>query len=120
MDESRLDLEALIAALDSQRQVRRISWRQLGREAEVSPSTLTRMQQGRKPDVDTFGALVRWLGASADDFVARSTKVRRAVAADPFLVASTLLRGKKKMKPEAVKALQELVRALGKVVRTLE
>lgn len=41
------------------------SWRWLAREAGVSPSTLTRLRQGKNPDIDTFGRLVVWMGSSA-------------------------------------------------------
>lgn len=35
----------------------------------VSPSTLSRIEQGKVPDLDTFARLCHWLGVSADDFM---------------------------------------------------
>jgi transcriptional regulator with XRE-family HTH domain len=113
-----LQLEALVAALDSERQAKGISWRQLAIEAGVSPSTLTRMQQGKSPDVNTFSALTTWLDIPAERFYTElgSEPVRN----DPMAVVSTLLRGKKKMTPKAVAALTELVSAAVKLSKELK
>ncbi len=112
-----LQLEALVAALDSERQAKGISWRQLATEAGVSASTLTRMQQGKSPDVDTFSALTAWLGTPAERFYTELGPGR--VQNDPMAVVSTLLRGNKKMSPKAVKALTELVSAAVKLSKEL-
>ena len=74
MEEARLDVAALYAALDTQRQSRGMSWRQVAKEAGISPSTLTRMTQEKRPDVDSFAALVSWLGLSADRFLSSTKK----------------------------------------------
>lgn len=60
---------AFYQALDSARSARRLNWKQVASEAGVSASTLTRMAQGKRPDVDSLAALVRWSGLSADPFV---------------------------------------------------
>ena len=65
----RFDAEAFYAALDAERRSRRYTWKQVAEEAKVSASTLTRMAQGRRPDVDSLAALVTWAGLSADNFV---------------------------------------------------
>ncbi len=113
-----LQLEALVAALDSERQAKDISWRQLAAEAGVSASTLTRMQQGKSPDVDTFSALTTWLDIPAERFYVEVGPER--LQNDPMAVVSTLLRGKKKMSPKAVKALTELVSAAVKLSKELK
>ena len=113
-----LQLEALVAALDSERQARDLSWRQLAAQAGVSPSTLTRMQQGKAPDVNTFSALTAWLDIPAERFYTEVGSER--VQNDPMAVVSTLLRGKKKMSPKAVAALTELVSAAVKLSKELK
>ncbi len=113
-----LQLDALVAALDSERQARRISWRTLASEAGVSPSTLTRMQQGKSPDVNTFSALTKWLNIAAERFYADQGS--EPPQDDPMAVVSTLFRGKKKMNPKALSALQELVNAAFKLSRELK
>lgn len=117
MADAMIDVNALVAALDATRRQRGLSWRKLAEEADVSPSTLTRMQQGKSPDVNTFAALTQWLNMAAENF----TKAQHGKAEEPEVLAvvSTLLRGKKKMSPKAIHALQELVEAAFKLSKEL-
>ncbi|OLT39090.1 transcriptional regulator [Saccharomonospora sp. CUA-673] len=64
----RIDLPRLTGALDDQRAARGLSWRQVADEADVSPSLLSRMRNGLRPDLDGFIALVQWLGTPAERF----------------------------------------------------
>lgn len=114
----RLDVASLVAALNAQREARGISWRKLATEAGVNPSSLTRMQQGKLPDVNTFTALTHWLRMPAEEFMTGSTEGR--AKPHPLAVASTLLRGKREMTPEALKALDELVQAAFKLSKELK
>ncbi len=45
MPKGQFDAEAFYAALDSQRQSRRMTWKQVAEESGISASTLTRMAQ---------------------------------------------------------------------------
>jgi len=119
MAENQVDLEALVAALDAQRKAKGLSWRQVAKEGAVSPSTLTRMQQGKLPDVNTFGALVQWLRIPAERFMLKGQQVHRK-SPNPVAVASTLLRGKREISPQAAKALEELVQAAFKLAKELK
>ena len=62
------DGEKFVAALDSTRRARDMTWRKVADEARVSASTLTRLSQGKRPDVDSLGALTRWAGLNTDTF----------------------------------------------------
>ena len=93
------DAEAFRAALDAQRQSRSLTWKQVATESGVSASTLTRMSQGKRPDVDSLAALTRWAGLSADDFV-RGSGVEPVKAA-PLAMISTYLRGDPQLSAEA-------------------
>ncbi|NIJ14608.1 transcriptional regulator with XRE-family HTH domain [Saccharomonospora amisosensis] len=64
-----MDARRLHDALDAQRRARGLSWRQLAEEAGVSPSLLSRMGNGHRPDLDGFIALVQWLGSPAEEFM---------------------------------------------------
>jgi transcriptional regulator with XRE-family HTH domain len=119
MPQDLIHIDALIAALDSERKTRQLSWRQLAKDAGVSPSTLTRMQQGKSPDVNTFSALTTWLDIPAERFYADQPH-QPASHEDPMAVISSLLRGKKKMNPKAMTALQELVNAAFKLSKELQ
>jgi transcriptional regulator with XRE-family HTH domain len=65
---NRIDVPALYSALDWTRQDRGLSWRQLAGELGCSPSTMTRLGNGLRPDVDTFVTFTRWLGRPAEHF----------------------------------------------------
>ena len=69
MTAGRIDIAALHAALDAARVARGLTWRQTARAVGVSPSTLCRIGQGHRPDVDGFAALVQWLGVPAEAFM---------------------------------------------------
>src|SRR3954470_7595256 len=90
----RVDVAALYAALESEKNARGMSWRQLARDCQLSPSTFTRMANGLRPDVDAFAGLVRWLGQPAETFM---TTNQDATGETPDVVASLapLLRARK-------------------------
>jgi transcriptional regulator with XRE-family HTH domain len=60
----RLDTDALYVALDRKRRGQRQRWRDVATEAGVSPSTLTRIGHGRRPDADGLARLLVWLGST--------------------------------------------------------
>jgi len=111
MTDHPLDLDALVEALESKRRAEDISWRELARRAGVGPSTLTRMQQGKRPDVDTFSALVSWLGAAAEEFLA--TGARAPEEQTPEATFAALMRSKsvKKLSPGERDTLDAIVKA---------
>jgi hypothetical protein len=67
----RFDVAGFPAAVDRARVVRGLRWKDVAEQAGVSASTLTRLTQGHKPDVDSFAKLTAWAGLSADEFVVR-------------------------------------------------
>ena len=58
------DHDALYVAIDRIRRQRRIHFRDIAAEAKVTPSTLTRIGQGSKPDADSLIRLLAWLGTT--------------------------------------------------------
>jgi hypothetical protein len=58
----------------------------------------------------TFTALVGWLGVPAETFLTGDGN-QQQLAPEPMALASTLLKGNKKLSPEAMKALKALVEA---------
>lgn len=111
------DAEAFYQALEAARQARRLTWKQVASESGVSASTLTRMAQGKRPDVDGLAALAAWSGLSADDYV-RSSEARPAP--EPLALITTYLRGDKNLSPEAATALDELIKVTYRRLRTKE
>ena len=102
------DAEAFYAALDATRQSRKLTWKQVAKESGVSASTLTRMSQGRRPDLDGLAALCSWAGLDASDFVLMDGDKEHP---EPLAMISTYLRGDPHLTPEAVAALDELIKA---------
>ena len=104
----RFDADGFYAALDAERRSRRYTWKQVAQEAQVSASTLTRMAQGRRPDVDSLAALVTWAGLSADTFVGND---RPASEPGTLTMISTYLKGDPQLTSEAAEAMDQLVKA---------
>ncbi|MDE0268074.1 MAG: helix-turn-helix domain-containing protein [Acidimicrobiaceae bacterium] len=102
------DSNGLYEALDAERQARHLTWKQVAAASGVSASTLTRMAQGRRPDLDSLAALTAWSGLRADDFV-RSESERPEP--EPLAVISTYLRSDKNLTAEAATALDGVIKA---------
>ncbi|WP_028809054.1 helix-turn-helix domain-containing protein [Streptomyces sp. 351MFTsu5.1] len=102
------DAEGFYAALDAARLARGLNWKQVAAGSGVSASTLTRMAQGKRPDVDGLAALCAWSGLDADDFV-RSEGEDRPTA-DPLAMISTYLRSDRNLSPESAAALEEVIK----------
>jgi transcriptional regulator with XRE-family HTH domain len=102
------DALGFYAALDATRQARRLTWKQVAEEAGVSASTLSRMAQGKRPDVDGLAALTAWSGLEADRFMRSDTP--RSVP-EPLGLISAQLREDRHLSPEAATALDTLIRS---------
>lgn len=102
------DAEGFYDALDAQRQSRRLNWKQVAAASGVSASTLTRMAQGKRPDVDGLAALAAWSGLAVDDFVRGADDVVREP--DSLAKISTYLRSDRNLSPEAATALDGLIK----------
>lgn len=102
------DAAAFYEALDAERQSRRLNWKQVASGSGVSASTLTRMAQGKRPDVDGLAALAAWSGLATDDYV-RSAEPRPEP--ETLAMISTYLRSDKNLSHEAATALDELLKA---------
>ncbi|WP_420612104.1 hypothetical protein [Candidatus Spongiisocius sp.] len=113
------DAVALHEALDAHRRSRSLNWKQVAAESGVSASTLTRMAQGKRPDLDGLAALTAWSGLKADDFV-RPTRGPERPEAAPLAMISTHLRADKNLTAEAATALDELIKATYERLRTRE
>jgi transcriptional regulator with XRE-family HTH domain len=64
----KFDPQIFYAALDAQREIKKLSWRQIAKEVGVAPSTFTRLAQGKLPDAEHFIAIMEWLGLDLSAF----------------------------------------------------
>ena len=113
----KFDVAALHAALDSERRSRRLTWKNVAAQSGVSASTLTRLSQGRQPNVNSLAALTAWLGMSADHFM-RAETVDQFGAAGPLAQISSIIHRDPHLNREGTVALEELIRATYARLRT--
>ena len=106
--EKKFDGEAFFAALDAQRMAKGLTWKKIAEEAGVPASTLTRMSQGRRPDVDTLAALCAWSGLAAGAFMQGSPNAKRKP--EPLAEITAHLRADKNLSKEGAKALETLIK----------
>lgn len=114
---SRFDVMALHAAMESQRRSRRLTWKDVAAESGVSASTLTRISQGRQPDVNSLASLTAWLGIPADNFM-RIDSVAKFGAASPLAQISSIIHRDPHLDPAGVAALDEMIKATYARLRT--
>jgi transcriptional regulator with XRE-family HTH domain len=107
MATGQFDTEAFYAALDGQRQGRRVTWKQVAAESGVSASTLTRMAQGRRPDLEGLAKLCAWSGLSADDFIKKTGSITEP---ETLAKIATYLRADPHLEPDTADMLDQLIR----------
>ncbi|WP_420607991.1 helix-turn-helix domain-containing protein [Novosphingopyxis sp.] len=101
------DGEKFINTLDGVRQARNMTWRKVADEAGVSASTLTRLSHGKRPDVDSLGALARWAGVGTDGFFLDHEIPR---SAEPVAQAMGYLRADPNLDAEGAEALAAILK----------
>jgi transcriptional regulator with XRE-family HTH domain len=105
-------LAALIRAKRGVRGLRSIAAEISGIASPVSASTLSRVEQGNVPDLETFMSLCRWLNVSSDDFRECATGSSSEVVA-PRPAAEIIeahLRADRTLPAEAIEALSRMIR----------
>jgi transcriptional regulator with XRE-family HTH domain len=68
------DMEAFYAALNAARLSRQKTWKDVAQETGVAASTLSRMGQGARPDVNGLAALLKWSNLKAEMFIRGASK----------------------------------------------
>ncbi len=108
--ERSFDGDGFYSALDGARVTRDMNWKAVAAETGVSASTLTRMRQGRRPDVDSFAKLSTWANLDPEDFFLGQDEAAGTLE-QALPQISVLLRRDPHLSEEAAKALDELVKA---------
>ncbi len=114
MAKTTINTALLHSALDAARQQRQLSWRALAGEIGVSPSLLSRLGNGLKPDTDGFATIVAWLRLPAEQFFDREgADDADDAAGEPDLMAqlAPLLRARKDLSETDVRYLQQIIGA---------
>ena len=111
MATTKINVNALHGAVNAKREANGMSWRTVAKDIGVSPSLLSRIGNGYRPDADGFATLVRWLGMSAESFMMSDDE--DAARVQPELVAqlAPLLRASKDLDEADVKYLEDVIQA---------
>ena len=92
-----------------------MTWKDVAAES-VSASTLTRMAQGKRPDVDGLAALLRWSGLQAEMFIPNSTTAGKKKP-EPLAQITAVLRADKTLSKESAEAIEQILKAAYKRFR---
>ena len=111
MARTTINTAALYAALDAARTERRLSWRSLAKEIGVSPSLLSRIGNGLKPDTDGFATIVGWLRMPAEQFFEGPGASAAGDAPDLMVQLAPLLRARKDLDETDIKYLEQVIGA---------
>jgi transcriptional regulator with XRE-family HTH domain len=113
MAKTTINTALLHSALDAARQQRKLSWRGLAAEIGVSPSLLSRLGNGLKPDTDGFATIVAWLKLPAEQFFEREGAESADEPREPDLMAqlAPLLRARKDLSETDIRYLQQIIGA---------
>lgn len=111
MARTKIDVGALHAALEGERIVRSLSWRQLAKEIEVSPSLLSRLGNGYKPDADGFATLIHFLHMPAEAFMISTDSAEPSKEPELVSQLAPLLRARSDLEPADITYLEEVIAA---------
>jgi transcriptional regulator with XRE-family HTH domain len=100
------DNEAFYAALDAHRLANQLTWKQVAEQSGIAASTLTRMAQGKRPDVDGLAALLRWSGLSMESFILDSGNAEPATLAQ----MTALLRADPTLSDRSKRTLESILK----------
>lgn len=102
---NRFDSAAFYGALNAVRLSRQKTWKDVAHETGVNASTLTRIGQGAKPDVNGLVALLEWANLKAEMFI------RGAKNEEPDSIAkiTALLRADPNLSSAHAKLIEDIV-----------
>ncbi len=99
---SSIDTSMLAEMIKSKR--RGAGLRQLSSEIGISPSTLSRIEQGNLPDIETYLTLCNWLEVSPEFFTQAGGNKENIKAG-----VISHLRADKSLRPETAEALIQMI-----------
>lgn len=108
------DQEAFFAALDTERLARLMTWKEVAEESGVNASTLSRMGQGKRPDIDSLAKLLSWSNLKAEKFIPSPGRKSASSLAE----MTALLRADPKLSPDSKKALEQVIRSTYSVLQS--
>jgi transcriptional regulator with XRE-family HTH domain len=119
MPRGHFDSDGFYAALDAVRQRKDWTWKKVAKDAGVSASTLTRMAQGRRPDVDSLAALAEWSSLDLNDYM-HSERPPEGFGGQALEKMTALFRADPNLSPAAASAIETTLKVLYQELRTKE
>lgn len=104
------DAEGFYAALDGYRKSKDMPWKKVAVKSGVSASTLTRMGQGKRPDVDSLAALADWSGIDVSSFYRTSSS--RVTQKETISEITALLRADRNIKGDDAQMMEKMIKSL--------
>ena len=85
--------------------------REAAKQIGIGPATLMRVENGRIPDIETFGKLCQWLGVDPGSFLGFESNAnqRDQMTNDSPISLSAHLRSDRIPEPATVKALAKMI-----------
>lgn len=112
---SQVDIEKLAAMIKAKRG--KMGLRQTAQEiGHVSPSTLSRVESGKMPDMDTFLRLCDWLGVKPEQFFQGTSETEEPDMETPEIIEAHL-RADKELDAETAAALADMIKAAYRAVK---
>ena len=115
MSKGQFDVEAFYDALDEIRKNEKLTWKKVADKSGVSASTLTRMAQGKRPDVDGMAALAAWSNLNVDNYIVGHHQEKMAQSSIEEVAA--LFRADPTLDSNAAAAIEAIVRAAHEKLR---
>lgn len=106
-----VDVDRLFRVLEDRVTSDGISWRTAAGQIGVSPSLLSRLRNGMRPDLDAYLRIVRWLRLSADDFLVGEDDANGRPEPELGTEVSALLRARRDLTAEDKEMLESIFRS---------
>jgi transcriptional regulator with XRE-family HTH domain len=116
MPRGHFDSDAFYAAIDAVRISKDWTWKKVAKTAGVSASTLTRMAQGKRPDVDSLAALAEWSELDLNDYL-HSERPPEGFGGQALERMTALFRADPNLTPAAVTAIETTLKVLYQELR---
>jgi len=94
--------------------------REFARELDISPATLSRIENGKLPDLDTFSKICSYLNLDPAEILQVDVTAKRAAAASAPPVAAVHFKADQALEPTAAADLGALIFAADKELRRIK
>ena len=112
------DFDGFFSAVDAERMAQNVSWRKISKDTGLSASSLTRLAQGKRLDIDGLIALSAWAGVDLESYYVNEKS--RSKIPDTVKEVAALLRGDPNLDADDAKHLEALLRASYEHLRNSE